>query len=343
MRSPGPIERRAPAALIAILAGMILPSLARAEPSEDRALATTLFNEARTLMADGKVPEACRKLEESRRLDPLGGTILNLAVCHEKEGLMASAFSEFREARVLAERDRRDDRVALADEHLKAIDSKISKLVIVVGADADLPDLRITRDSTPLGRAAWGIRVPVDPGEHVIEASAPNKKTWRVVLNVLPAGDVQTAVVTPLEDAPTPPPAVAADAAPQLARNAGSRDMPGGTSGLSTRRTIALASAGLGVIGLGVGSYFGLRAISKHGDSDVICTTTPCSPESVSVNDDAKVAADVATVSFAVGLVGLGAAAFLWFGETSARPPTQLRLQPTWQPGGGYVAVSAAF
>src|SRR6185295_810695 len=98
-------------------------------------------------------------------------------------------------------------------------------------------------------------------------------------------------------------------------------------------RTIALAAAGLGVVGLGVGAYFGLRAFQKHGDRAATCRTTPCSSESISLNDEAKFAADAATVSLVVGLVALGGAAFLWFGDTPARSATQVRLSPSIRPG----------
>ena len=100
-----------------------------AQPTDqDKALASMLYDEAKALLAADKVGEACRKLEESRRLDPLPGTVLNLAACHEREGLAASAMAEFREARALAERDHRDDRVAFADEHLKALAEYLSSL-----------------------------------------------------------------------------------------------------------------------------------------------------------------------------------------------------------------------
>ena len=322
-------------------------SLARAEPiDQEKTLATTLFNEAKALLVDGKVPEACRKLEESRRLDALPGTILNLAACHEKEGLMASAFAEFREARVLAERDGRADRVALADERMRAIEPRLSQLVVVVGADVDIAELRITRDATVLGRAAWGTRMPVDPGEHVVEASAPGKKTRRTVVTVGREGDVQTAVVAALADElppdPPPLPAAASSLFPRAARPA--IDVPTAESvGLSTRRKFALASAGLGVVGLGVGSYFGLSAIQKHGDPAATCTTTPCSSTSVSLNDEAKLAADVATVSFVIGLAALGGAAFLWFGDTPVRSTAQVRLSPSFRPGRSSVELTGAF
>ena len=46
-----------------------------AEPgSDDKALATTLFRQGRSLMAEGRLAEACPKLEESHRLVPSGGT-----------------------------------------------------------------------------------------------------------------------------------------------------------------------------------------------------------------------------------------------------------------------------
>jgi hypothetical protein len=290
-----------------------MSSIARAEPTDqDKALATTLFVEAKQLLADGKVADACRKLEESRRLDPLPGTVLNLAVCHEREGLTASAWAEFRDARVMAQRDHRDDRVELADQHLKDLEPRLSWLVIVVPTDSDAPGLEIARDGTVLGRAAWGTRIPVDPGEHVVAASARGKKTARMTVKIVGDGAAETVTIPPLEDepivaTPPPPPIVLppADVTPPT------------PSGLSTRRTFALVAAGVGVVGVGLGTYFGIRAISKHNDDDATCKTDPC-PTARSLNDDAKSAADVSTISFAVGLVGLAAGAFLWFGDSSA-------------------------
>ncbi|MET0595007.1 MAG: hypothetical protein ABW133_20070, partial [Polyangiaceae bacterium] len=55
--------------------------VALAEPtSADKSLETQLFKEGRTLVDQGKYAEGCRKLEESQRLDPGGGTLLNVAL-----------------------------------------------------------------------------------------------------------------------------------------------------------------------------------------------------------------------------------------------------------------------
>jgi hypothetical protein len=308
------------AAAFALAAAVIpWPSTAWAQTDQDKAVATTLFEEGRTLLAAGRVSEACRKLEESRRLDPLPGTVLNLATCHEREGLTASAVAEFRQARAMAERDHRDDRVAFADEHIRALEPRLSTLVIIVGPGVDAPDLAVTFDGVALGRAAWGTRIPVDPGPHVIATSAPGKQARRIEVHVGPDGDVQTATLEALVDAPAPPPPPEplppASPAPQPPPPLIEAPPPR-PEGLSTRRTWALVSGGAGVVAAGIGTYFGLTAIAKHGDPQATCTTTPC-PIAVDLNNQAKSAADASTVSFAVALAALGVGAFLWLGDTT--------------------------
>jgi hypothetical protein len=304
------------------------PSTARAQTDQDQALAMALFDEAKSLLAAGKVGDACRKLEESRRIVALPGTVLNLAACHEREGLAASAMAEFREARAMAERDHREDRVAFADEHIRALEPRISMLVIQVGPDADRPDLGIARDGVALGRAAWGTRIPVDPGRHVIEASAPGRVPRRVEVSVGGEGDVQTATVPPLEEialpAPPPPP-------PQRAEVP--RPPPAGLSaGLSTRRIVALAAGSAGLVGVGLGTYFGATAIAKRNDPNATCTMRPCTV-AVDLNNQAGFNADASTVSFALGVAALGVGAFLWFGDSGVHVT----------PGVGSIAVTARF
>jgi hypothetical protein len=308
-----------------VLVGMLVSAPAWAEPTtEDKALALKLFDEGKNLLAAGKIDDACCKLEESRRLDPLPGTVLNVAVCHEQQGRAASAVADFREARALAERDGRADRVTLADQHLHALEPQVSSLVIVVPPEADRPDLVITRDATPVGRVAWGTRIPVDPGDHVVEATATNKKAWKSALTVASNGDVKTVTLAPLEDAAPAAPAPAPPPVVQPVKAVPAPSVPPPTTvtnehrGLSTRRMLALVSGGVGLVGVGLGTYFGLSAISKHHDPSATCMTTSC-PTADNLNKQAGTAADVATASFAVGLVGLGLGAFLWLGDTTDR------------------------
>src|SRR4051812_44124092 len=120
---------------------------AQAEPTaDDKALATVLFQEGRALMSGGHVAEACVKLEESQRLDPSGGTLLNLALCHEQEGRLARSWSEFNDAAALARGDGRRDREPAANDHALALAPRLSTLTVIVPAAADVNGLRIERD-----------------------------------------------------------------------------------------------------------------------------------------------------------------------------------------------------
>jgi hypothetical protein len=332
-----------------VLLATLFATPAHAQVSdEDKALSLQLFDEGRQLLGAGKIDEACRKLEESRRLDPLPGTLLNVAVCHEQQGRTATAVAEFREAKALAERDHRDDRVALADQHLRSLDGKVSSVVIVVPPEADRPDLSITRDATPVGRTAWGTRLPVDPGPHTIEASATNKKPWKVVLTVGPNGDVQTATLAPLEDGPAPetatpivvpmPAAPPAPIAPALAPAP-----PPEHHGLSTRRTIALVAGGVGVVAAGVGTYFGIRAISKHDDPAATCTLQPCTA-ATTLNGDAKTAADASTLSFGIAIAAIVAGGVLWLTDTSGKGDhAAIHVTPEVAWGRGSIDVGGSF
>lgn len=112
---------------------LLVMAAAQAEPTnEERALASALFEQGRQLMADGKASEACPKLQESHRLDPGAGTPLNLALGHELEGKLATAWAELIEARGLARADGRQDRIELAQQHIDGLLPKLSYVVVVV-------------------------------------------------------------------------------------------------------------------------------------------------------------------------------------------------------------------
>ena len=68
------------------LAWLMTTSQAHADKMTD---AEELFRRAKTLMAERKHRDACPLLEESQKLDPQMGTLLNLAICHENVGKVA--------------------------------------------------------------------------------------------------------------------------------------------------------------------------------------------------------------------------------------------------------------
>ena len=299
------------AALLLLLSGA--PN-ARAQTA-NRALAEELFRQGQSLMEKSRYAEACPKFAESQRLDPGTGTLLNLALCHEKEGKLASAWSEYNEVVALAQRDNRPDRVSYAEQRLAAIQPKLSRLTIEVAPGADLPGLKIELDGGAVGRPSIGVAVPVDPGPHKVTASAPHRHAWDTTVQVGTEPSTQSIVVPVLAKAPES----AGDAAPGAS---GFSDRP--KSNGKTQRTIAYVLGGLGIVGVGVGTVFGLTAISKNDTSNEQgCVDNRCPPAAAETRESAQSAGNVSTVAFAVGGAALAAGVVLLF--TAPSNPKQER------------------
>jgi len=133
------------AAAIGVLVFALSRQGSTAPTEVESALATALFNEGRALMNQGRWSEACVKFSESQRLDPGGGTLLNLALCHEMEGKLATAWAEFNEALAIAERQSRSDRVVFARSHIDKLEPRLSHVVVIVSEPAPAEELMLDR------------------------------------------------------------------------------------------------------------------------------------------------------------------------------------------------------
>ncbi len=299
-------------ALFSALLPASAPAVARADEAGARNLAEQMFLEGKKLMGEGKYDEACPKLAESERLDPGGGTILNLAVCHEDQGRLASAWSEFREALALARTDGRHDREQLALDHLAQIEPKVSHVTFTLEPKADVSGLTVTLDGQAVGRAAWGSPLPVDPGAHEVVASAPGKLDRHVSLQLGVANDTKTVAILPLEDAPVSAgPTFSSDSAPE----SGSAEPSRG------KKVAGFVVGAVGLAALGVGAAFGVEALEKRHQSNASCSGGTCKTQNgVDLNDDAQRFADISDVGIGVGIVGLVVGTYLVLTSTSPRP-----------------------
>lgn len=309
----------------------------------DRAAAEALFKEGKRLAADGKFELACPKFEESQKLDPGIGTQFNLANCYERSGRTASAWTSFLEVAGSSRAAGQRERERVARERAKALEAQLVHLSVIVPAEvANTEGLVIRRNGVVVGKAQWGVAVPVDPGGHTLEASAPGKKTWRVTADLSQPGSRRELAVGPLEavqaaTAATPPVPVATTdtRSERVSSDAG-----------ATRRTIGLVAAGAGVVGIGIGTVLALSAKSTFNDADAECNADGfCTPEGVALRDDAVGRGNVATVVFGIGSAALIGGAVLWLtaprkDDAAARAPAarmqlgvgagQLRIRGTW-------------
>ncbi len=321
------LHSRLPRALAVF--GLVLASGNAEAQSSSGSAAQALFEQARSLMAKGRAAEACPKLEESQRLDPAIGTMLNLARCYELVGRLASSWNAYLEAASAAHGAGNAAREREARHRAEALRPKLSSIVIEVAPETQkLAGLQITRDGELVGQPQWGVPIPADAGEHTIVASAPARNEWRTVLMVNTGASVANIVVPELTPA-APSAPVAPAAAPAAAQPAASSDASvEHAPGLGTQKTLALVSGGVGVVALGVAGVFGLKSAAKHSEAAETCVGSQCKEQrGVDAGEAAYAAGNVATVFTIVGVVGLGAGVALWFtAPRSNTPRIQARL-----------------
>jgi hypothetical protein len=338
--------------VLALMACALGVSSAHAQTA-NVAAAEALFRDGKARMAAKDYATACPKLADSYKLDPATGTLLALALCHERDGKVASAWGEYTDAVARSKREGRADREKAAQEKVVALEGKLSQLTIAVAPGvAATPGIEITRNSAPVGAGTLGTAVPVDPGSYAVEATAPRKKPWRGKVFVGASSDRQTLIIPLLEDdlvaaldpkskklppmrpadkSAARPPAAVASSAPATAAPTPPADA-GHHFGWIETTTIAA-----GVVGLGIGTAFMLQAIGKNEQSEAGCNGDICTPEGTQDRLDARKAGQIATIAFAAGgaLVATGVAIYLIGGAQANAERSTASLQAAPLPVSG--------
>lgn len=333
---------------VTLVALVVDPSGVRADPNpSDMALAEALFRRGRELVDAHDYAQACPKLGESYHLDPKLGTLLNFAMCLESDGKTASAWGAFHEAVQLAHRAAQSDREKFAQNHVRSLDAKLSRVTVVV--DDLLPGEQIELDGRAMGPGLIGAPLPLDPGEHRLEAWSSGKIRWESKFTLTKGPSQQTLHVPALKDVPvmplssaTPTPSVVPSAVTTPSSTASQPwvDEKASRSG-AKRRTLSYVMGGVGLVSLGVGAVFGAKALSSKSVRDEHCPQHACDSTGASASSDGRTQGNIATVGLAAGAVVLGAGALLYF--TSGSAPSQpanldsslarAKIRPTVAPG----------
>jgi hypothetical protein len=272
------------------------------------AAAEILFREGLRLLDEQRAAEACPKFEESLKLEPAAGTALNLGDCYERIGRIASAYGTFDQAAALAHGTGDESRAEEAKRRRQALESKLAKITVVVPAPHRVVGLSVLRDGRSLGSGQWGIGVPVDPGTHTVEATAPGRRGWKTVVQVSAApGTVQIAI-------------------PELAKEKTASPQPEYRAG---QRLAGILVGSAGLAGLAVGGGFAIAAANRNEASLKHCL--PDDPnkcyakgvllrnESLAYADTSTVVTSISAMAFATGTVLFLTAGFPRAPERSAR------------------------
>jgi hypothetical protein len=173
----------------------------------------------------------------------------------------------------------------------------------------------------------------VDPGKHSVFAIAAHHANGPVTTIELLAGESKEIVVEVGEALPEAVPEGPIPTAPPIV------PMPVGARPMGAARILAIGSGAAGVVGLGLGAYFGLQAVAHQSGSPGICHGQVCDEQGTSVRRGALQSADESTAAFVVAGALVAAGVVLWL-AAPARVP--MRPMVGLVPGGTGHAAGAS-
>jgi hypothetical protein len=227
--------------------------------------------------------------------------------------------------------------VEAAKAETGAVQARIASVTItIVGPD----NPTVTLDDQQVPVAALGVKRPVDPGEHLVKATADGWTPSETKFTVADAATANasltlTKAAAPAASAATPAPAGQPSTAPAATSTAGADT--GAPSNGSTQRTIGLVGIGLGVVGLAVGAVTGGIALGKHSTLSGECPNGTCSSDTATSDlSSYHSIATVSTVGFIAGGVFAAAGLIVFFTAPhghSSETTTGVRVTPFVGPG----------
>jgi hypothetical protein len=264
---------------------------------------------ARALARCGRLVQASERYLEVTRLDPKNGD----------EAVQRQAQAE-------------------AEAEYNELQPRIARLTLAVFNTAPDGEVEVTLDGAVLPAALLRAQVPMDPGEHLIEArqgSLHAKQPLRIAEGARVNVSLQLAPSAAATSATARPPAPAARA-----------DDPAlhPVAELPTQRHapvalwLTLAGAGAGLV---VGSVTGVMAIQTREPVAPNCPGNVCDPKYAHEVNRLNTLRTVSSISFIASGVGLGAAGVLWL--TSPRPEQPARAYVRPKVGLGQISLEGAF
>ncbi|HEY1697231.1 MAG TPA: hypothetical protein VGG39_33955 [Polyangiaceae bacterium] len=213
---------------------------------------------------------------------------------------------------------------------IDSIDAAMPTLILAAkdGTGNDLSDVTVTMDGAPLLATLDGRPARIDPGEHVFVFTRAGQPPVEKRL-VLREGERDRREEVVLGPVPPPGPSGAESTSPAVRT----------PSWWTTQRILAVAGGGLGLVGIGLGTSWGLYAVSAQNQEKSHCSGSGC-PNPRQANEDystAKEDATASTIAFAAGGVLLAAGAVLFFTSHS------VQVAPTVGTRGAGLAIDGGF
>ncbi len=294
--------------LVSILAVCSVAGVAHADKKDK---ADALFKQGKKLMGEKRYADACEAFEDSYKLDPGIGALLNVAKCFEEWGKIGRAYLAYQQAEKLAI-ESKDPRADKIHELVEALDTQVPRLTIKLPKDAP-KEIKVTLDLKVITN--FGEPFVVDPGPHTIEYSVGDQKKQKVVpMDRGSENEVTLDIPKAMMEAGKSSGGAGGGSKPDDGGDGtpGTPDKP--VPGRSMRIG-GIALAGAGVLAIGVSSVMTLSARGKYNDAlDMYCNgmTNGCDAMGLDITHDARSTANTATVIFLLGTAAVGGGVVLY-------------------------------
>lgn len=312
-----------------VLAGAIVLAAGRPAAADDTiSKADALFAEG-VKLRDSNHELACAKFGESLRLNPQAiGVLLNVAMCDEKYGRIASAVRRYRETRERAVEQSFPEYLKAADERLAVLVPEVPRLTIRF-EKPPAPQTKVVVDDQVIPLSGLEA-LPVDPGDRIVVISAPGRISFQRKISIA-RSERRELAVPPLE-----------------------RPSPRRTIGKITFAAGGAATVTGVVLGLIANARYDTLLNKKDAGGMSVCDTSGdrpvCPPDVFADIQSARQLGTVGTIVGGAGVAAVLAGGYLWFfaprpyaSRSGREAEPSVRVIPRLGPGSGGLEIVGRF
>lgn len=275
----------------------LAPAVAHAQTPDELQQARELFQQGYRDEQEKRFAEALEKFRRVASVKETPAVRYRIGAALEGLGRLREARDTFRALAAASDQMKADEQdiAASATERVVDLDRRVPKLLVRV--EGPPPDVRLVVDGAPVAASAQGTAIELDPGDHVIAATAPGHQPF------------ETKIVAE-ERAETPVAVVLEKDAPPFFLTA-------------PRKTFAIVVIGAGAAAAVTGAALLFARESSISDLEDACPGGLCPggrrAELEETRDRAALFGPLGGVFVAVGVVAIGAGIYLLTRPAPAR------------------------
>jgi hypothetical protein len=231
--------------------------------------ARELFREGAEDADAGRFTEGLEKFKRVAAVKETAAVRFNIARCEESLGKTGAALADFELAAREGGQDAKAADVAkLAVQRADALRPRVPRLTVVPPPHA--PDkMSVSLDGGKLASATLGVGLPIDPGAHEVDATAPGRKPFHAALTLVAGQTARVELVLPTSGDPLTTSTTAASTEGDPSPSAKEAASPSKHSYQAAAGWVTI------VVGALLGAGSGLFLVLHDNDVDTLKTACP--------------------------------------------------------------------